>query len=778
MVPLVRARPQTTKSIPRGFPWFSVVLLALIHLSLTWALDTAKWAEGLHVTSFAVVAGVIVGSLLAASPWPRGFIRLYTLITGLAFTLYLGSTLVPATVQGMDRAIEVLDRLNRWFTDAVAGEPTGDNLVFVVDVTFLIWWLSVSTTVGLVRDHKVWAAVIPTGVALTINAYYAAPDLTGFILLYLGATLLLLVSSHLDEQVALWEQEHVRYPLDVGYIFLRNGLVFSLIILVLAWYTPEAMGVRRVERWLEPLKNPWHRVQEEWGRIFSTLNYTPSGVIPAFSTSFSFRGAPNLSDTPYFTIRAAKGRYWRAAVYDYYRGTGWENTVSRTRTLAAKESVRLPLVVGGEIITQTVTVEQPGAITLIAAPMPLQFSLPVDAEILEYKGQVGGGEEILFAYAKYVLDPGSTYSVVSYVLDPDAPSLRNASTDYPDWIRKHYLQLPANFPQRVRQLAHDLTAAYDNPYDKAKAIERYLRSIPYNEEIPVPPRNRDGVEWFLFELQQGYCDYYASAMAVMLRAVGVPARIASGYARGIYDKKKHTWTVRESDAHTWPEVYFPGYGWIPFEPTPSEPPLERREPPPADAGEQERLKQLRGNPDRERNIPIDEEAFGTSNITVPFLPVTIPVSRVVRRIVGAFPWRWLVGLLIVLASAHLGWRLSRHRLLARSDVPAALYARLVRWGRRLGVRLTTSQTPAEQREHLVRVLPAQRDAIVTIVDTYQMVTYAPAPVRKRIAARKDTLVDLWDRLLPYLWWEWFRRLLRRLRKTSVRVPALGRVWKS
>ncbi len=769
MVPLAETRVHTrgvqkSEIGPRAFPWFSVVLLALIHLSLAWALDTANWADGLEITSFAVLAGIVVGSLLAASPWPPGFIRFYTLITGLAFTLYLGSTLVPDTVQGLDRPIEVLNRLSTWFIDAVAGEPTGDNLVFVVDVAFLMWWMSVGTTVGLVRERKVWAAVIPTGVVLTINAYYAAPDLTGFLLLYLGATLLLLVSSHLDEMITLWEAHHVRYPLDVGYLFLRNGLLFSLIILILAWYTPEVVGIRRVERWLEPLKSPWHRVQEEWGRIFSTLNYTPSGVIPAFGTSFTLRGAPNLSDTPYFTVRAEKGRYWRAAVYDYYRGTGWDDTVTRTKDLAADENVRLPLVVGGEILTQTVTVEQPGAISLIAAPMPLQFSVPVEAEVLEYKGQVGSGEEILFAYARYVLEPGATYSVISYVLDPDAPSLRNASTDYPDWVRKYYLQLPADFPDRVRQLARDLTLAYDNPYDKAKAIERYLRSIPYNEDIPAPPRDRDAVEWFLFELQQGYCDYYASAMVVMLRSLGIPARLASGYARGLYDAEAKTWTVRESDAHSWPEVYFPGYGWIPFEPTPSEPPLERREPPPSDANEQERLEQFRDNPDREQNIPEDEEAFGSEGVAVPFLPVMLPVPANVVRAVQAVPWRLVFGLTLLLALFYLGWQFFRQRLLARADLAVTLYARLVRWGRRLGVRLTAAQTPAEHREHLVQVLPAQRQAVTAIVETYQVATYAPTSLRAQVAARRQMLVEMWERLLPYLWWEWLRRLPRQIKR--------------
>ncbi len=766
MVPLARTRPYARVRLAegRGFPWLSVALLALVHLSLAWSLDVAGWADGLHITAYAVMGSVLVGSLLALSPWPRGFVRLYTLITGMAFTLYLGSTLITPSTGNVEQAITVLDRLTRWVVDALIGEATGDNLVFVVDVTFLIWWVTVTTVVGLVREHKVWEAIVPTGVALSVNAYYAAPDLTGFVLVYLGATLLLLVTSHLDEQVAIWEQEHVRYPLDVAYVFLRNGLLFSLVILLFAWYAPGVAGDPRIDRWLEPVKKPWHRIQEEWGRVFNTLNYSSKGVIPAFGSSFTFRGAPNLTDTPYFTIKAKKGRYWRAAVYDYYRGSGWNDTISRTKNLAAGEGVRLPLIQGGEILTQTVTVELPGAVNLVAAPMPLRFSIPVEAEILEYKKQLGGGEEILFAYTKRVLEPGDTYTVVSYVLDPDAPSLREAGTDYPDWVREYYLQLPADFPDRVRQLARDLTAAYDNPYDKAKAIERYLRSIPYNEEIPMPPRDRDAVEWFLFELQQGYCDYYASAMAVMLRAGGVPARVASGYARGEYDEEAHAWTVRESDAHTWPEVYFPGYGWIPFEPTPSEPPLERRDAPPPGAGQDEIPGDTGGSADREKNnIPEDQEAFGSGGISVPFLPVTVPLPRVLARAARAVPWRTILSLAVLFALLYQAWQFTRRRLLARPDLPATLYARLVRWGRRLGARLTPAQTPSEHRERLVRLLPTARDAVVTIVAAYEVMTYAPAPMRTRAVAHGEELLATWERLWPRLWWAWLRRVPRRLR---------------
>ena len=127
----------------------------------------------------------------------------------------------------------------------------------------------------------------------------------------------------------------------------------------------------------------------------------------------------------------------------------------------------------------------------------------------------------------------------------------------------------------MRGLAQQLTANAVTPYEKAKAIEAYLRTLPYDDAIAAPPAGVDPLEYFLFDIQRGYCDYYATAMAMMLRTVGVPARTASGYAEGLFDEESQSYYITQRDAHTWVEVFFPEYGWIEFEPTAGESPLDR-----------------------------------------------------------------------------------------------------------------------------------------------------------------------------------------------------------
>jgi hypothetical protein len=164
-----------------------------------------------------------------------------------------------------------------------------------------------------------------------------------------------------------------------------------------------------------------------------------------------------------------------------------------------------------------------------------------------------------------------SYRTESISLNVSAQDLRNSPSVYPDWVRERFLALPDSVPERVLALARDLTASEPTPYDRALAIQNYLRQFPYTLEIDAPPKDRDVVDYFLFDLKKGYCDYYATSMVVLARAAGLPARLVAGYANGSYDVERAQYIVTENYAHSWVEVYFANIGWVEFEPTASEP---------------------------------------------------------------------------------------------------------------------------------------------------------------------------------------------------------------
>jgi hypothetical protein len=253
------------------------------------------------------------------------------------------------------------------------------------------------------------------------------------------------------------------------------------------------------------------------------------------------------------------------------------------------------------------------------------------------------------------------------------------------------------------------------------ALETYLRSFPYDLQVARPPEGRDVVDYFLFDLQRGYCDYFASAMVVMARSVGIPARLAVGYAMGRYDPQREAYVVTEKNGHAWPELYFLGYGWIPFEPTSGLSVLERAE----DAQEADFSPSvLPSRPERPWWVELQVEA---------------------RLVWLRYRWWALAGVGVLLLVA--GWWVWGRRPagLSGEERVALCYASLRGMGPRLGVPLRPCDTPAEfaaaverglvhRRPHVAWLETAMRrdvelalDEISLLTRVYERVSYAPSP---------------------------------------------------
>jgi len=163
------------------------------------------------------------------------------------------------------------------------------------------------------------------------------------------------------------------------------------------------------------------------------------------------------------------------------------------------------------------------------------------------------------------------YDVISDAELPSPPELRRASAELPSDIRLIYLRLPENTNPRIAELAQRVTASAGNNYDRAFAIQTYLRSNYAYSLDPSAIEASDPVGSFLFNSKTGYCEYFAAAMALMVRTLGIPSRVVNGFQTGSFNRLGGDFVVRARDAHSWVEIYFPGYGWIPFDPTPADP---------------------------------------------------------------------------------------------------------------------------------------------------------------------------------------------------------------
>jgi transglutaminase-like putative cysteine protease len=280
------------------------------------------------------------------------------------------------------------------------------------------------------------------------------------------------------------------------------------------------------------------------------------GGLAESTDRMTIQGETELSSQVRFTVESERAEYWRVATYDRFTGREW----IRSGTSADLNGQLSGPPGDSMTVEQRVEVETP------------MRAIPAAAEPVSVSGDASGPARVTTQGGLTTDSPlsqGDTYTVESEVVTASPGQLRTAGTDYPDRISdRDYTQLPDDTPDRVGERTAEIVDGLDNPYDKAVAIERWLeRNKGYSLEVERPEGNI--ADQFLFEMDEGYCTYFATTMVTMLREEGIPARMVTGYTSG-QQVDNDTYVVRGVDAHAWVEVYFPDHGWVQFDPTPSD----------------------------------------------------------------------------------------------------------------------------------------------------------------------------------------------------------------
>jgi transglutaminase-like putative cysteine protease len=279
------------------------------------------------------------------------------------------------------------------------------------------------------------------------------------------------------------------------------------------------------------------------------------------------RGHP--SDELVMRVRASQPAFWRGPVFDTYRNSSWTASDKSTEKLRG-----FPVDVPGEVdvpsgrsveLVQTFYVEKAQSNVVFAAYRPREVWFP---------GGIVESTKERALRAGFILDEGVVYSVVSDLPVFNRDDLE-ATFEIPEHIRLRYTQLPPDLPPRVADLAKKITANETTIVGAAEAIEGWLKdNAKYTLDIPRQPSGTDAVDHFLFTERRGFCEQFASSLAVMLRTLGVPTRFATGYDPGDRNVFSGYWEVRAAQAHSWVQVYFPKVGWVDFDPTADVPSAE------------------------------------------------------------------------------------------------------------------------------------------------------------------------------------------------------------
>jgi transglutaminase-like putative cysteine protease len=733
--------------------WGPVLFLLGAFLSAGGALAATDWTEGLGVLSVVGAGGLAAGLFLGWSVFQGWICHLFGAIYGLAWIGFLVGRELPGELAWGQRVVELADRLAKWIDLAVTGGEGQDGLIFVMLLSGIFWILGYSASWNTYRRVRAWRAIFPPGVVTFITIYYytGSASLTRYLALYLLFSLLYIARSYVLEQEQTWRQERVAYGSVLRSVSLRSALVVALVVLTVAWTLPNAEAWSDLAVTWRHLSQPWHVVQEEWQRLFSDLRGGParrSGA-ESFGPSLTLGGHRDLREVVLMDIDAPReGRYyWRGAVYAYYSDSRWE-AMERERIvlIPGQQPPRMARDALRRSVVQTVTSYSPSRRMLVGASQPIAVGREAEAHV-----NLAGDAplELLRIFSASSLGAGEDYLILSRVSDADVTSLRQAGTDYPDWVRERYLQLPSALPDRVRRLAEEITTDTENPYDKASALERYLRShITYDLAPPDPPAGRDYVDFLLFDSRRNYCNGYATAMVVLARSVDVPARLAVGYGEGEYDVERTVFRVQQTDAHAWVEIYFPGYGWIEFEPTVSEPPIIRSQ----RAEEESSEEDTPYGGEAGGRGPVGEGGWEDSRFDEALEWEIEPLAA--RP--GPLVWLWAVVPVAVALGVGWWWAMENWGFHGLSAVEKS-YARLLRFGRWLGRPFCVSDTPFEWVRGIGAVVPEAQESIARIVELYVRVRFAQGD-------RADPEAQAaWRRARPVLWRSWLRRVSSWLR---------------
>jgi len=270
---------------------------------------------------------------------------------------------------------------------------------------------------------------------------------------------------------------------------------------------------------------------------------------------------------------------WRGIALSTFDGRRWHSQDKHHELRDARQDGWIPL---GSRSDLKVPVAVQLRFVVLLQPLASD-ALFAPAQVIELRGNFSNDAGTYYRTARRsalgtdsagaVYNPARNYSQVRYEglsLLPEARPLkaRKAGTDYPEDIQELYLQLPEKLDPRIPQLAQKITVTADNPYDKSVLLESYLRrNFGYTLNLAGKP-GADPLAQFLFVTKAGHCEYFASAMAVMLRTLAIPSREVNGFLPGEFNDLAGDYIVRASDAHSWVEAYFPGSGWVTFDPTP------------------------------------------------------------------------------------------------------------------------------------------------------------------------------------------------------------------
>jgi transglutaminase-like putative cysteine protease len=492
------------------------------------------------------------------------------LVGGISARLVLKALVLSAFVYYLyyqQNSIPDLTWVSQWLTDSyntvVAAfssdlqllPESGRTTVFMLT----LWMFQAFLRQSLSSRGWMFVVLIVGTVALGVMDSFFVKDAKWNIVLFLFLGLLILAFMQLPaiERIARMPRLLNGWPAE--------WLVWTLVLSLVVVGTSSAAPKIKEPSWPDPIA--FLQAKKGSGTGQQKIGYGNDDT--------KLGGPFQMDDTVVFTVKTKVEQYYRGEAKVTYTGKGWLSgsigvEVPDMRDITPLQRMEPP-VMEGERVVQEYEFKQNMAPVVIN-----QYRMTGIEQLNTQQENTLLYSDLDSRMSLNELRAGDSYRVVSTIPYFDEQKLKSANVPKPNALFRPYLSLPVTLPKRVRDLAQEITADAKTPYERAKAIESYLHnSFTYEtEDVPVPAEDQDFVDQFLFESKRGYCDHFSSAMVVMARAVGLPARWVKGFTKGDVDlsyrsnvEGEYLYVVKNRNAHSWPEIYFEGIGWVAFEPT-------------------------------------------------------------------------------------------------------------------------------------------------------------------------------------------------------------------
>lgn len=566
--------------------WMSVILAWGLVLIVIRRLLVTNWTDDLYLIAYIANLAFLLGFFLGFSRFRRPTLIFFALTYGIFFIGWRLGLLQSSTPLWIEKVSMIFARLEIIFRRISINQPVYDNLLFLLLMMTLFWVIGLNTSYSLVRSKHVLRIIVPLFATLIVIHTYdpLIPSRNGYLYFFSFLAVLLIGRLFYLQQKEIWKQRQFYVPPQLSSEAFQFTIGVVCLLLVLAFLLPSNRAqLKAIARAWEKAKEPFQSLRKNFENAFSSLRVTSQIPTEFYERTLNLGRGNVLSEDEILTaiaqskLPAETRLYWRSRVYDQYENGQWTVSEFSTRDIEANAfDVNFPSFPERPARLHSFTLynNQPLK-TLIFPAQPNWTNLAVQ---IEYAQNPDGSVDLFAIHSNPPLPIGKTYSARASLSSITEEQLRAAGEVYPLWVTERYLQLPDSLTERTKQLAFEITKDFDTPYEKTVAITEYLRShITYVEMLEELPTNQEIIDWFLFDYQKGFCNYYATAEVLLLRSLGIPARLAVGFAEGTLEdlQTANVYVVRQRDAHAWPEVFFPNIGWIEFEPTSAQPALTR-----------------------------------------------------------------------------------------------------------------------------------------------------------------------------------------------------------